>query len=95
VVAGAIGGAGLIAMSVLALDARSMWKHAQPEKDLELARRAATRANLATGAGVLGAAALGTGIVLWFVGAPRDREPPAVTAMIDGNHVGLAVQGAF
>lgn len=95
VVAGAIGGAGLIAMSVLALDARSMWNHAQPEKDLELARRAATRANLATGAGVLGAAALGTGIVLWFVGAPRDREPPAVTAMIDGNHVGLAVQGAF
>ncbi|HSS00381.1 MAG TPA: hypothetical protein VLM79_25155, partial [Kofleriaceae bacterium] len=95
VVAGAIGGAGLIAMSVLALDARSMWNHAQPEKDLELARRAATRANLATGAGVLGAAALGTGIILWFVGAPRDREPPAVTAIVDGNHVGLAVQGAF
>lgn len=95
VVAGAIGGAGLIAMSVLALDARSMWNHAQPEKDLELARRAATRANLATGAGVLGAAALGTGILLWLVGAPHDREPPAVTAIVDGNHVGIAAQGAF
>jgi hypothetical protein len=80
---------------VLALDARSMWNHAQPDKDLALARRAATRANLATGAGVLGAAALGTAILLWFVGAPRDREPPAVTAIVDRTHVGLAVQGAF
>ena len=95
VVAGAVGIVGLTAMSVLAVGARSMWNDARMDMDVNMARQAATRANLATGAGVIGAAALGTGIVLWFVGAPRDRAPQAVTAIIDGTQVGLAVMGPW
>lgn len=95
VAAGAVGVAGLTAMSVLALRARSLWNDARSDMDAGLANRAETRANLATGAGVIGIAALGTGIALWFVGAPRERAATTVTAVIDGTHVGLAAVGSF
>jgi hypothetical protein len=102
VVAGAAGVAGLAAMTVLALRARSMWNEAQPNMNAALARQAATRANLATGAGVVGVAALGAGVVLWLVGAPSNRgagdrraERKTVTAFVDGTRVGLAVTGEF
>jgi hypothetical protein len=95
VAAGVAGVLGVSAMAVLALRARSMWNDARSDTDSKLASRAATQANLATGAGVLGVAALGAGTVLWFVGAPRDRESKSVTAVIDRTHVGLAVWGQF
>jgi hypothetical protein len=95
VAAGAAGVLGVSAMAVLALRARGMWNDARAGTDSKLASRAATQANLATGAGVLGVAALGAGTVLWFVGAPRDRESKAVTAVVDRTHVGFAVTGQF
>ena len=93
--AGVVGATGIGAMAVLALRARSMWSDAQAGGDSKLASRAAAQANLATGAGVLGVAALAAGTVLWFVGAPRDRESTAVTAIVDGTQAGLTVSGQF
>jgi hypothetical protein len=93
--AGVVGVTGIGAMAVLALRARSMWSDAQAGGDSKLASRAATQANLATGAGVLGVAALAAGTVLWFVGAPRGRESTAVTAIVDGTQASLAVSGQF
>jgi hypothetical protein len=95
VAAGATGVLGISAMAVLALRARSMWNDARTDTDSKLAGRAATQANLATGAGVIGVAALGVGTALWFIGAPPERESKIVTAVVDRTQVGLAITGQF
>ncbi len=67
----------LIDATILMNDARQTCPSGTPCHDahaVSLSDRATTRASVATAAGAIGAAAIAAGIVLWFVGRPRNAE---------------------
>ncbi len=57
--------------------------------------RAVTRANIATVIGAGGVVAVTAGVVLWFVGRPREAAPPPIAATATRDSFAVALTGHF
>ncbi len=94
--AGIVGGVGLVAMTVFAVQARSTWQDAQDAGDDQLRKDAESKAGLATIGGVVGVAGVAAGITLWIVGKPAASERSvAWTPVVSKSGVGVAFGGRF
>jgi tetratricopeptide (TPR) repeat protein len=106
-IAAGVGAAGLIALGVgtaLGLQASGTWDdaqaryrsavaaHADTAPAEKLRRDATSRANQSTVAFGIGAAAVVTGAVLWFLGGPDEAVPVAVSPQPGGADVQLTVR---
>ena len=93
---GAIGTSTALALQARSLehDARAVCPVGQPCGDLAASKKsgaAVDKANLATYVGIAGVAALGTGAILWFTGAPDTHITPTATH----ESMGVSFTGRF
>lgn len=94
--AGAVGAAGLIAMSVFGVQALGTWNDAKDAGDDQLRKDAESKATLSTISGVVGVVGVATGVTLWLVGKPSQSERATAWApFVSRSGVGLAVGGRF
>ncbi len=85
----------LIDAKIVMSDARKTCPSGTPCRDahaVSLSDRATTRASIATVTGAVGAAAIATGIVLWFVSKPHDAE---IVPSVDRQSASLSLAVRF
>jgi hypothetical protein len=100
-------GGGVIALgisTVLALQAKSLYNEAHTVcpgstcGDMaasQKSRDAVGKANVATVVGGVGIAAIGVGVVLWFVGKPHESESTRVVPAMSRDAAGVSIVGSF